>query len=90
MGQIVDKFVAELAGQLAERKVTIQLTEAARAYLADKGYDPMNGARPLSRVIQDEVKRPLTDELLFGKLASGGKVKVDAVDKKLTFTTSAS
>ncbi|HVU53137.1 MAG TPA: ATP-dependent Clp protease ATP-binding subunit ClpA [Polyangia bacterium] len=90
MGQIVDKFVAELAAQLAERKVTIELTEAARAYLGDKGYDPMNGARPLSRVIQDEVKRPLTDELLFGKLASGGKVKVDAADKKLVFTTSAS
>jgi len=89
MGQIVDKFVAELASQLAERKVAIELTEAARAYLAEKGYDPMNGARPLSRVIQDEVKRPLTDELLFGKLTNGGKVKVDYVDKKLTFTTSA-
>jgi ATP-dependent Clp protease ATP-binding subunit ClpA len=86
MGQIVDKFVVELAAQLAERKVTIELTEAARGYLADKGYDPMNGARPLSRVIQDEVKRPLTDELLFGRLAGGGKVKVDYVDQKLTFT----
>jgi ATP-dependent Clp protease ATP-binding subunit ClpA len=89
MGQIVDKFVAELASQLAERKVTIELSEAARAYLAEKGYDPMNGARPLSRVIQDEVKRPLTDELLFGKLAGGGKVRVDYVDKKLTFSTAA-
>ncbi len=89
MGQIVDKFVAELAAQLAERKVTIDLTPAARAYLAEKGYDPMNGARPLARVIQDEVKRPLTDELLFGKLANGGKVTVDFVDKKLKFTTDA-
>jgi ATP-dependent Clp protease ATP-binding subunit ClpA len=89
MGQIVDKFVGELSSQLAERKVTIELTETARAYLAEKGYDPMNGARPLSRVIQDEVKRPLTDELLFGKLANGGKVRVDAVDKKLVFSTSA-
>jgi ATP-dependent Clp protease ATP-binding subunit ClpA len=89
MGQIVDKFVVELSAQLAERKVTIELSDAARAYLADKGYDPMNGARPLARVIQDEVKRPLTDELLFGKLAGGGKVKVDYVEKKLTFTTSA-
>jgi ATP-dependent Clp protease ATP-binding subunit ClpA len=91
MGQIVDKFVAELSTQLAERKVTISLTEAARAYLAEKGYDPMNGARPLARVIQDEVKRPLTDELLFGKLANGGAVKVDAQvgdeGGKLTFTT---
>jgi len=87
MGQIVDKFLKELAAQLAERKVTIDLTPAARGYLAERGYDPMNGARPLARVIQDEVKRPLTDELLFGKLASGGKVTVDYVDKKLTFVT---
>jgi ATP-dependent Clp protease ATP-binding subunit ClpA len=89
MGQIVDKFVAELAAQLGERKVQIALTEAARAYLGEKGYDPMNGARPLARVIQDEVKRPLTDELLFGKLANGGKVTVDVADKKLVFTTAA-
>jgi ATP-dependent Clp protease ATP-binding subunit ClpA len=89
MGQIVDKFVVELGTQLAERKVSIELTEAARGYLAEKGYDPMNGARPLARVIQDEVKRPLTDELLFGKLANGGRVRVDYVDKKLTFTTTA-
>jgi ATP-dependent Clp protease ATP-binding subunit ClpA len=85
MGKIVDKFIAELAAQLAERKVTIALTEAARAYLGKKGYDPMNGARPLARVIQDEVKRPLTDELLFGKLEGGGSIKVDAADDKLTF-----
>jgi ATP-dependent Clp protease ATP-binding subunit ClpA len=91
MGQIVDKFVTELAAQLAERKVTIELSPGARAYLAEKGYDPMNGARPLARVIQDEVKRPLTDELLFGKLVNGGKVRVDADVNtgKLTFTTSA-
>jgi ATP-dependent Clp protease ATP-binding subunit ClpA len=68
--------------------VTIELLPGARAYLAEKGYDPMNGARPLARVIQDEVKRPLTDELLFGKLVNGGKVRVDAdVDSgKLTFS----
>jgi ATP-dependent Clp protease ATP-binding subunit ClpA len=89
MGQIVDKFMGELAGQLAERKVTIELLPAARTYLAEKGYDPMNGARPLARVIQDEVKRPLTDELLFGKLVGGGKVRVDFVDGKVTFTTEA-
>jgi ATP-dependent Clp protease ATP-binding subunit ClpA len=86
MGRIVDKFVAELATQLGERKVKIELTEPARAYLAKKGYDPMNGARPLARVIADEVKRPLTDELLFGKLASGGGVRVGAEDDKLTFS----
>jgi ATP-dependent Clp protease ATP-binding subunit ClpA len=87
MGQIVDKFVAELAAQLAERKVKIELSPAARAYLAEKGYDPMNGARPLARVIQDEIKRPLTDELLFGKLTSGGTVRVDFADGKVTFET---
>jgi ATP-dependent Clp protease ATP-binding subunit ClpA len=85
MLQIVDKFVAELATQLGERKVTVELSEAARGYLAKKGYDPMNGARPLGRVIQDEVKKPLTDELLFGALAHGGSVRVDLEDEKLTF-----
>ncbi len=86
MGQIVDKFVVELQSQLAERKVTLTLTEAARALLADKGFDPLNGARPLGRVIQDLVKRPLTDELLFGKLVSGGQVSVDVADGALTFS----
>jgi ATP-dependent Clp protease ATP-binding subunit ClpA len=85
MAQIVDKFVTELGTQLAERKVEISVTPAARDYLAKKGYDPMNGARPLGRVIQDEVKRPLTDELLFGRLANGGAVEVDAEGDKLTF-----
>jgi len=82
---IVDKFVAELGKQLGERKVTVTLSPAARERLAKKGYDPMNGARPLARVMQDEVKRPLTDELLFGALASGGSVAVDVADDKLTF-----
>ncbi|MFL5308359.1 MAG: ATP-dependent Clp protease ATP-binding subunit ClpA [Polyangia bacterium] len=87
MSRIVDKFISELSAQLSEKKVKIDLTEAARAYLAKKGYDPLNGARPLGRVIQDEVKRPLTDELLFGKLAGGGTVRIDAVDDKITFAT---
>jgi ATP-dependent Clp protease ATP-binding subunit ClpA len=85
MLQIVDKFIAELAAQLADRKVKLLLDEEARAYLARKGYDPMNGARPLGRVIQDEIKRPLTDELLFGKLAQGGDVRVGYADDKITF-----
>jgi ATP-dependent Clp protease ATP-binding subunit ClpA len=85
MAQIVDKFVNELSNQLAERKVQITVTPAARAYLAKKGYDPLNGARPLGRVIQDEVKRPLTDDLLFGNLADGGAVEVDAEGDNLTF-----
>jgi ATP-dependent Clp protease ATP-binding subunit ClpA len=82
---IVDKFVGELGKQLGERNVTVTLIPAAREFLAKKGYDPMNGARPLARVMQDEVKRPLTDELLFGALASGGSVTVDVVDDTLTF-----
>jgi len=76
MGSIVDKFLKELSGQLAEKKVTIEVTDAARTYLADKGYDPDFGARPLARIIQDEVKTPLGEELLFGKLEKGGAVVV--------------
>jgi ATP-dependent Clp protease ATP-binding subunit ClpA len=86
MDQIVDKFLRELEGQLSDRKVTIAVSAAARGHLATKGYDPMNGARPLARVIQDELKRPLTDELLFGKLAHGGHVAVDLEGDRLTFT----
>jgi ATP-dependent Clp protease ATP-binding subunit ClpA len=82
---IVDKFVGELQKQLGERNVTVTLSPAARERLAKKGYDPMNGARPLARVMQDEVKRPLTDELLFGALVSGGNVTIDVADDKLTF-----
>jgi ATP-dependent Clp protease ATP-binding subunit ClpA len=89
MLQIVDKFITELSGQLAERKVTLELSPTARDYLAKKGHDPMNGARPLARVIQEEVKRPLTDELLFGTLANGGSVKVDLDGEKLTFLCAA-
>jgi ATP-dependent Clp protease ATP-binding subunit ClpA len=93
MVQIVDKFIAELRTQLADRKVTLQLDESAREYLARKGYDPMNGARPLARVIQEEVKRPLTDELLFGKLAHGGRVRLGAENEhgveKITFEVEA-
>ncbi len=89
MKSIVGKFVKELAGQLAERKVTIELTPAATDYLAEKGYDKDNGARPLARVIQDEVKRPLGDELLFGKLENGGHLTLDVAtedgEKKIVF-----
>jgi ATP-dependent Clp protease ATP-binding subunit ClpA len=77
MRSIVGKFVKELAGQLAERKVTLEVTDAATEYLAKAGYDPDNGARPLARVMQEEVKRPLGDELLFGSLEHGGHVVVD-------------
>jgi ATP-dependent Clp protease ATP-binding subunit ClpA len=85
MTRVVDKFVAELGSQLFDREVTIELSSAAKAYLAEKGYDKQNGARPLGRLIQDEVKKPLGDELLFGALEHGGHVRVDVEDKKLTF-----
>ncbi len=83
MEQIVDKFIRELCGQLSDRKVELSLTAAARAYLADKGYDKIFGARPLLRVIQDEVKRPLTEELLFGRLTGGGAAIIDVEDGKI-------
>ncbi len=89
MGSIVDKFLKELQDQLAPRDVTLSATPAARAYLAEKGYDPDNGARPLARVIQDEIKKKLGDELLFGALEHGGKLEIDAKDGKLLLVTSA-
>lgn len=85
MVKVVDKNMKELESQLKERNVTIELTQAARAYLADKGYDEENGARPLARLIQDEVKRPLSSEVLFGALEGGGHATIDFVDGKLTF-----
>ncbi|HEX9945644.1 MAG TPA: AAA family ATPase [Thermoanaerobaculia bacterium] len=78
MEQIVDKFIRELSAQLGERNVKIDLTDAARKLLAEKGFDPTFGARPLGRVIEDQVKRPLTEELLFGALENGGTATVDA------------
>jgi ATP-dependent Clp protease ATP-binding subunit ClpA len=89
MHRIVGKFMKELSGQLAERKVTIELTALANDYLSRKGYDKDNGARPLARVIQEEIKRPMGDELLFGKLENGGHVTVDVEgkgeDEKIVF-----
>ena len=75
--QVVRKFVMQLEAQLADRGVTFELTDAATAWLAKKGYDPKMGARPLGRVIQEHIKRPLAEEILFGKLTKGGTVKVD-------------
>ena len=85
MSRVVDKFVRELGDQLADRDVTIELAESARVYLAEKGYDKSNGARPLARLIQDEVKKPLGDELLFGQLEHGGHVIVRAENGAITF-----
>jgi ATP-dependent Clp protease ATP-binding subunit ClpA len=77
MERIVDKFIAELNGQLAGRHVTLELSHEARRWLARKGYDPQFGARPLGRVIQTRIKNALADRILFGSLAKGGSVLVD-------------
>ena len=81
--QVVEKFVLQLEAQLMDRGVTIELTRPAAEWLADKGYDDRMGARPLARVIQEHIKKPLAEELLFGKLAKGGLVKVGLKDGKL-------
>jgi ATP-dependent Clp protease ATP-binding subunit ClpA len=80
MELIVSKFILELESQLRERKVAITLTEEARAWLARKGYDPKFGARPVARIIQEHVRDPLTDEILFGKLEAGGEVTIKLND----------
>ncbi|MCH7863707.1 MAG: ATP-dependent Clp protease ATP-binding subunit ClpA [Proteobacteria bacterium] len=85
VGKVVDKFVIELETQLEDRNVIIELTKTAREWLAKKGYDAKFGARPLARVIQEHIKKPLAEELLFGKLAKGGVVLVKLKKNKLAF-----
>ena len=85
MGKVVDKFVMELESQLSDRDVTITLTDQSREWLAKKGYDRKFGARPLSRVIQEYIKKPLSEQLLFGDLTKGGNVQVKVKNKKLDF-----
>jgi len=75
--RVVDKFLMQLEAQLTEKKVEATFTDALKKYLAKHGFDPQMGARPMSRLIQDTIRRALADELLFGKLASGGKVTID-------------
>ncbi len=86
METIVDKFVLELEAQLRERKVAIELRPEARAHLARKGFDPVFGARPLNRLVQTEVRNPLTDEILFGQLEHGGTVVIGLDGEALAFT----
>ena len=86
METIVEKFILQLESQLAERRVAITLTPDARAWLATRGYEPAYGARPLARVIQTEVRNPLTDEILFGRLEHGGTVTIGLKQDALTFT----
>jgi ATP-dependent Clp protease ATP-binding subunit ClpA len=85
VGRVVEKFVMQLEAQLADRNVTIELSSAAKEWLAERGYDKLYGARPLARVIQEYIKKPLAEELLFGKLVKGGSVKVTLKDGKLEF-----
>ena len=80
---VVEKFVLQLEAQLMDRNVSIELSPAAADWLAEKGYDDKMGARPLARVIQENVKKPLAEELLFGKLTKGGQVRVLLRDDKL-------
>ncbi len=82
--RVVDKVVGELRDQLGEKGVTIELSEAARAWLAEKGFDRLFGARPMARLVEQELKRPLADEVLFGRLAGGGSVAVDLRDGRLS------
>jgi ATP-dependent Clp protease ATP-binding subunit ClpA len=84
--QVAQKFVDELDGQLAAKKVQLDVTPAALAYFADKGYDKAMGARPMARVISDAIKKPLANEILFGALVHGGVAKIDVVDDKVVIT----
>jgi ATP-dependent Clp protease ATP-binding subunit ClpA len=83
--RVVDKFVKELAAQLAEKRVTLEVCDEARLWLAEKGYDPKMGARPMVRVIQEHIKRPLAEKLLFGELAGGGHATIRLDGDQLTF-----
>ena len=87
--RVVDKFIMQLDGQLADRNVEIELSDAALDWLADRGYDSKYGARPLARVVQEHIKKPLAEEMLFGGLVGGGVVFVDVADDALTVTVKA-
>ena len=86
---VVDKFIMQLDAQLADRNVEIELSEAAMNWLAERGYDAKYGARPLARVVQEHIKKPLADEMLFGGLVGGGLVFVDVADDAVTVTVKA-
>jgi ATP-dependent Clp protease ATP-binding subunit ClpA len=83
--QVVDKFIVELQVQLDAKGVSLEVSEEARHWLAEKGYDRAMGARPMGRVIQEHLKKPLANEILFGSLVDGGIVKVELVNNSLSF-----
>ncbi len=85
VANVVNKFIFRLESQLADRNVTINLDEKSRKWLIARGYDRANGARPMARLISEKIKKPLADEVLFGKLAKGGSVKITVVDDELAF-----
>lgn len=85
ISQVVDKFIVELQAQLDARGVSMEVSEKAKLWLSDRGYDKAMGARPMARVIQEKLKKPLANELLFGELTNGGTVRVDLVKDELTF-----
>jgi ATP-dependent Clp protease ATP-binding subunit ClpA len=76
VARVVDKLVVELEAKLSSSDVTLELDDAARQWIAERGYDPKMGARPMARIIQDHIKRPLAEELLFGSLSEGGHVRI--------------
>jgi ATP-dependent Clp protease ATP-binding subunit ClpA len=85
IANVVDKFIIELEHQLEEKRVTLTVDDRAREWLARRGFDPVMGARPMARVIQEHIKRPLADELLFGRLSKGGQLKISTEGDELKF-----
>jgi ATP-dependent Clp protease ATP-binding subunit ClpA len=85
VARVVDKFVLQLELQLADRNVHIELDDEAREWLTARGYDKLYGARPMQRLVQEKIKQPLAEELLFGKLVDGGEVKVRIKDNQPVF-----
>ncbi|MBR1945962.1 MAG: AAA family ATPase, partial [Alphaproteobacteria bacterium] len=85
MGRVADKFLNELKKSLADKKIILEVNYSAKDWLIKKGFDPQNGARPLARVIQEQIKKPLAEEILFGNLTHGGTVRLSAKNGKLSF-----
>ena len=85
IGHVVDKFLCELETQLEDKKVTISIDQEAREWLATNGYDEKMGARPMARVIQENIKKPMAEELLFGRLVHGGKIIISVENNELSF-----